>query len=60
MEMSCQDSTYYTPISLSLLQSIEIEGKTGVSGSVAMHSSPPPCGGLCGCFGAGVRIKFQI
>ena len=49
MEMSCKDSTYYFPIALDLFYSVEMEGRTGISGSIAVHGTPPPCGGYCGC-----------
>eukprot|EP00112_Aurelia_sp_Birch-Aquarium-sp1_P004343 Seg149.11 transcript_id=Seg149.11/GoldUCD/mRNA.D3Y31 product="hypothetical protein" protein_id=Seg149.11/GoldUCD/D3Y31 len=49
MEMSCKDTTYYFPISLDLFHSVEMEGRTGISGSIAVHGTPPPCGGYCGC-----------
>ena len=56
MEMSCQDSTYYTPIALTHFRSIEIEGRTGVSGSIALHGNKPPCFGWCGF--CGVSLLF--
>lgn len=51
MEMSCKDNTYYTPINLSLFRSIEMEGGTGVSGSISVHATPPPFKGYLGCCG---------
>lgn len=51
MEMSCNDSTYFLPIPLSAFKSIEMEGRTGVSGSISTHASTPPCKGWLGCCG---------
>lgn len=51
MEMSCNDATYYIPISMSFFRSIELNGRTGVSGSISVHGNPPPCNGLFGLCG---------
>eukprot|EP00794_Sanderia_malayensis_P012267 gene12267-13532_t len=51
MEMSSKDATFYKPIPLSNFKSIEIDGRTGVSGSISMHGSKPPFRGLCGICG---------
>eukprot|EP00794_Sanderia_malayensis_P012268 gene12268-13533_t len=51
MEMSCKDATFYKPIPLANLKSVEIDGRVGVSGSISIHASDPPLRGLCGLCG---------
>lgn len=51
LQTSCNDTTYYLPIPLRCLRSIEMSGKTGVQGVLAVHGVAPCCGGLCGFCG---------
>eukprot|EP00795_Rhopilema_esculentum_P008239 gene8239-14181_t len=51
LEMSCKDATYYFPISLENFKSVELDGRSGISGTISIHASKPPCAGCCGMFG---------
>lgn len=56
IEMSCGDATTYLPIPLANFRSVEMEGRSGVAGSISIHGQPPPCKGYFGCFG--VNLQF--
>ncbi|XP_020630362.1 uncharacterized protein LOC110067378 isoform X2 [Orbicella faveolata] len=48
---ACNDTTYYLPIPLRCLRSVEMSGETGVRGEISVHGAPPCCCGLCGFCG---------
>ncbi|XP_068687861.1 uncharacterized protein [Montipora foliosa] len=51
LQSSCNDTTYYLPIPLRYLRSVEMAGQTGVRGDLSIYGSAPCCCGLCGFFG---------
>ena len=48
---ACNDTTYYLPIPLRCLRSVEMSGETGVRGEISVHGVPPCCCGLFGLCG---------
>ncbi|XP_058942477.2 uncharacterized protein [Pocillopora verrucosa] len=51
IQTSCNDTTYYLPIPLRCLRSVEMRGETGVRGEITVHGNPPCCFGWCGLCG---------
>lgn len=51
LNTSCNDTTYYLPIPLRCLRSVEMAGETGVRGELSVHGVAPCCWGLCGLCG---------
>ncbi|XP_078344884.1 uncharacterized protein LOC144630392 isoform X2 [Oculina patagonica] len=51
VQSSCNDTTYFLPIPLRCLRSVEMSGETGVRGEITIHGAPPCCCGLCGFCG---------
>jgi hypothetical protein len=51
IETSLGDSTSYLPIPLRFLRSVEMNGQTGVKGSIMINPQAPCCCGLCGWCG---------
>ncbi|EDO43575.1 predicted protein [Nematostella vectensis] len=51
LNASLGDSTFYLPIPLRLFRSVEMNGKSGVSGEVMISGKEPACGGFCGICG---------
>ena len=56
LNASCGDTTYYQPIPLRYLRSVEMEGHTGVSGTISIHGVQACCCGLCGICGVSQTI----
>ena len=50
LKSSCNDATYYLPIPLRFLRSVEMSGATGVQGELSISGSPPGCCGCCSLF----------
>ncbi|CAH3173213.1 unnamed protein product [Porites lobata] len=48
---SCNDTTYYLPIPLRCLRSVEMSGETGVRADLSIHGVAPCCCGWCGLCG---------
>jgi len=48
LQSSCNDTTYYLPIPLRCLRSVEMSGQTGVQGDVTVRGVAPCCFGWCG------------
>lgn len=48
---SCNDTTYYQPIPLRCLRSVEISGEAGVRAEAKFHGVEPSCYGWCGLCG---------
>ncbi|PFX27434.1 uncharacterized protein LOC111327567 isoform X1 [Stylophora pistillata] len=51
VQTSCNDTTYYLPLPLRCLRSVEMCGETGVRGEITVYGHPPCCFGLCGFCG---------
>ncbi|XP_068708598.1 uncharacterized protein [Montipora foliosa] len=47
LQMSHKDTTYYVPIPLRCLRSVEMAGETGVQGNGSFVGVPPSCCGWC-------------
>lgn len=52
LKSSCNDATYYLPIPLRFLRSVEMSGATGVQGELSITGSAPGCCGCCSLFAA--------
>ncbi|KAK2552405.1 hypothetical protein P5673_026487 [Acropora cervicornis] len=50
LEMFFHDTTYYLPIPLRFLRSVEISGKSGTGGNAPFEAVPPCCCGCCELF----------
>jgi len=50
LKSSCNDATYYLPIPLRFLRSVEMSGASGVEGELSISGSPSSCCGCCSLF----------
>ena len=60
LKASYNDITFYMPIPLRCLRSVEMFGKSGFQGEVKVHGEAPCCFGWCGLFGVGRNTKFPV
>lgn len=56
IETSLGDTTSYLPVPYRFVKSVEMNGQSGVQGSVMVNPEAPCCGGLFGCCG----VSFVI
>ena len=60
LEMFFHDTTYYLPIPLRFLRSVEISGKSGAGGNAPFEAVPPCCCGCCELFAVWDCILFYL
>ena len=60
LEMFFHDTTYYLPIPLRFLRSVEISGKSGAAGKAPFEAVPPCCCGCCELFAVWDCILFYL
>ena len=54
---SYHDNTFYQPIALKNFLSVEINGSSGMSGSINVTAQQPCCAGYCACLGVRQTVK---
>lgn len=60
LKMFFTDATYYLPIPLRFLRSVEISGKSGVGGKAPFEGVPPCCNGRFELFAVGDCIALHL
>ena len=60
LKASYNDITFYMPIPLRCLRSVEMFGKSGFQGEVKVHGEAPCCFGWCGLFGVRQNTKYPV
>ena len=60
LKASYNDITFYMPIPLRCLRSVEMFGKSGFQGEVKVLGEAPCCFGWCGLFGVRQNTKYPV